>query len=450
MKPLLIFLLLCGLTFAQYSPDSYCADAGASDNYACNLSPSPVAYVTGTTYYFKANTANTGAATINFNILGAKTIVKVAGGVPTTLANNDIRVGQVVVVTYDGINMQLQSTLGNAPATGTIAVTTSTLAGDGAGNAIAVTGTATNCVLVNGTSSTCGTSGTAGSPLAVQTSSVTVTSNVESTLIGTVAGSLTIPANWFASNGTVMEVCASGLMTTAAAAQGTVQFKLKFGTTVVAQTAAFTPTASLSNNVYDACIRLTARTVGASGTIMATNIIPTTGVTLISAGEANFTNPTPGTAVVVDTTATQVLDLTVTFSANATNSITQTNFYMVGPGSAPIPSQYKTLSCEPGLGDGLNAMAAGTYLQSTCFNKTGATFTITYIGCFTNNAGSSTLNATNGSATALLTGAITCSSTIASGTQSGTTTIAANDFIKFTFVADGTSLQTTWVVAGTY
>lgn len=119
------------------------------------------------------------------------------------------------------------------------------------------------------------------------------------------------------------------------------------------------------------------------------------------------------------------------------------------PASA-LPSQYKTLACEPGLGDGLNAMAAGTYLQSTCWNKTGVTFTITGIQCFTDNAGSSTLNATNGAGTGLLTGAVTCSSTIASGTQSGTTTIANNDFIKFTFVADGTSKQTTWVVAGTY
>lgn len=115
-----------------------------------------------------------------------------------------------------------------------------------------------------------------------------------------------------------------------------------------------------------------------------------------------------------------------------------------------LGAQYQTLSCQPGLGDGLNAMAAGTYLESTCWNKTGVTFTITGIQCFTDNAGTSTLNVTDGSNTALLTGAITCSSTIASGTQSGTTTIANNGFMKFTFVADGTSKQTTWVIAGTY
>lgn len=179
-----------------------------------------------------------------------------------------------------------------------------------------------------------GSGGTAGSPLAVQTTSVTVTSNAETSLIGTVVGSLTIPANWFTTAGTVMEVCASGTITTAAAAQGTVNFKLKFGTTVVAQTGAFTPTANLSVDAYDFCIRLSARTVGGTGTIMATNMLHSVGTTLITPMGANFTNPTPATAVVIDTTATQALDLTVTFSANATNSITQTNFYMVGPGSA--------------------------------------------------------------------------------------------------------------------
>lgn len=92
----------------------YCADAGSNDTYACSLSPAPSGYVTGARYRFKANTGNTGAATINFNSLGAKTIKKVAGGITTDLADNDIRVGQVVDLVYDGTNMQMQSTLGNA------------------------------------------------------------------------------------------------------------------------------------------------------------------------------------------------------------------------------------------------------------------------------------------------------------------------------------------------
>lgn len=95
---------------------NYCADAGANDSYACNMSPALPAYTTGACYVFKANTANTGAATIAFNGLSAITIKKVAGGVTTDLSDNDIRSGQVALVCYDGTNMQLQSTLGNAAA----------------------------------------------------------------------------------------------------------------------------------------------------------------------------------------------------------------------------------------------------------------------------------------------------------------------------------------------
>lgn len=90
------------------------ADSGSNDTYTTSLSPAITAYVLGTHYRFKANTANTGIATINFNSLGAKTIKKAVGGITTDLADNDIRAGQWVDVVYDGTNMQMQSLLGNA------------------------------------------------------------------------------------------------------------------------------------------------------------------------------------------------------------------------------------------------------------------------------------------------------------------------------------------------
>jgi hypothetical protein len=96
----------------------FAADAGSTDTYVATLFPAPVAYETGQHYRFKANTANTGACTINFNGLGAKTIKKAAGGITTDLADNDIRAGQWVDLVYDGTNMQMQSLLGNAPAGG--------------------------------------------------------------------------------------------------------------------------------------------------------------------------------------------------------------------------------------------------------------------------------------------------------------------------------------------
>lgn len=92
-----------------------CTDAVGTDSYACSLSPAIAAYTTGMTVVFKAGTANTGAASLNLNSLGAKTIVKVAGGITTALADNDIRSGQIVITSYDGANFQMQSTNGNAP-----------------------------------------------------------------------------------------------------------------------------------------------------------------------------------------------------------------------------------------------------------------------------------------------------------------------------------------------
>jgi len=84
----------------------YAADAGANDTYAITVTPAPTAYVTGDVYFFKANTINTGAATLNVNSLGAKTIVK---SYNVTLADGDIKANQIVGVIYDGTNFQLLS-----------------------------------------------------------------------------------------------------------------------------------------------------------------------------------------------------------------------------------------------------------------------------------------------------------------------------------------------------
>jgi hypothetical protein len=115
-----------------------------------------------------------------------------------------------------------------------------------------------------------------------------------------------------------------------------------------------------------------------------------------------------------------------------------------GGGSSPV-----SFPCETGLGDGLNPMPSGTYLQSFCFNDSGVTWHITALRCYTDNNGSSTMDATNGAGTDLLTGPITCSNTWAAGMQSATITLASGDYVKFIFAADGTSKQTTWVVSFT-
>lgn len=93
-------------TGLQHNAEKYAADAGSNDTYVITLSPAPTSYTNGMIVYFKANTINTGAATINVNSLGAKTIVK---GVNSTLSDGDIAAGQFCTLIYDGTNFVLQN-----------------------------------------------------------------------------------------------------------------------------------------------------------------------------------------------------------------------------------------------------------------------------------------------------------------------------------------------------
>lgn len=94
----------------QHNAEKYAADAEATDTYVITLSPVPTSYTNGMVVHFKANTANTGAATINVNSLGAKTIVKY---VSTALADGDIAAGMLVTLIYDGTNFVLQNPIAN-------------------------------------------------------------------------------------------------------------------------------------------------------------------------------------------------------------------------------------------------------------------------------------------------------------------------------------------------
>lgn len=97
------FTVLSGKSLATFN---YAADAGANDTYVISLSPSPGSYTTGMIVIFRANTVNTGAASLNVNSLGAITIVK---RVSTTLANADIASQQFCMVVYNGTNFVLMN-----------------------------------------------------------------------------------------------------------------------------------------------------------------------------------------------------------------------------------------------------------------------------------------------------------------------------------------------------
>lgn len=92
----------------------YAASSEGSDTYAITVTPAPTAYSTGDVYVFKADVANTGAATLNVNSLGAKTVLKKND---QALVTGDIEAGQIVTVVYDGTNLQMQSQIASEAVT---------------------------------------------------------------------------------------------------------------------------------------------------------------------------------------------------------------------------------------------------------------------------------------------------------------------------------------------
>jgi len=85
---------------------NYAEDAQANDSYVITINPPITRLSTGLQVIFKAKTANTGAASLDINGLGAQTIVK---GVSTALSNNDILAGMFCLVVYDGTNFVLMN-----------------------------------------------------------------------------------------------------------------------------------------------------------------------------------------------------------------------------------------------------------------------------------------------------------------------------------------------------
>lgn len=107
--------------------------AVGTDSYAITTSSEASlrvkAYVANQCFTFKADVANTGAASLAVDGLAATTIKKAEGGVTTDLADNEIRANQVVTACYDGTNMQMQSRSGVAASGDTTSVSNSGASG---------------------------------------------------------------------------------------------------------------------------------------------------------------------------------------------------------------------------------------------------------------------------------------------------------------------------------
>lgn len=80
------------------------AGAGTANAQTVTYSPAITLYTIGQVVSWTPSAANTGAATLNVNALGAKTIVK-AGG--TALAANDLTTTALALAWYDGTDFEL-------------------------------------------------------------------------------------------------------------------------------------------------------------------------------------------------------------------------------------------------------------------------------------------------------------------------------------------------------
>lgn len=74
---------------------------GSSNAYVVTTGQSLTAYADGQTFTVRASFANTGAATMNVDAIGAKNLRKLVGGTLTALASGDIASGDYLRVTYN-------------------------------------------------------------------------------------------------------------------------------------------------------------------------------------------------------------------------------------------------------------------------------------------------------------------------------------------------------------
>lgn len=85
--------------------------ASGTDTYAATPSPALGAYAANQRFRIKFTNSNTGAATLNLNSLGAKTLKKQTRDGNAVLAAGDIPAGALFDVEYDGTDMVLLSPL---------------------------------------------------------------------------------------------------------------------------------------------------------------------------------------------------------------------------------------------------------------------------------------------------------------------------------------------------
>jgi hypothetical protein len=156
--------------------------------------------------------------------------------------------------------------------------------------------------------------------LGVTTTSVSSTTTAETkSLVGTITGTFTVPANSMVV-GRLFRLKARGVMTTGATA-GTITWFVKYAGTTIASSGAVTPVTSQSNMYWEMEVDIVVRTIGASGTFFVQGHVHNSTAAAAAATPGTRVpirgnSADPPAAVTVDTTASSLFDLQITTSNN--------------------------------------------------------------------------------------------------------------------------------------
>lgn len=172
---------------------------------------------------------------------------------------------------------------------------------------------------LGGSTSSAGTTTNVESTIFTTTTSAAVSNTTtETTILGTAAGTKTLPANLFQTAGRTIRVTVRG--TIANTGTPTLDVKLKLGSTTIASLGATTLSAITGTTNFVATVDVTCRATGASGTVQANGIF-----TYFTAAGTPASIQFADTNTTINTTVTQTLDVTATWgTASASNTITGT------------------------------------------------------------------------------------------------------------------------------
>jgi hypothetical protein len=204
--------------------------------------------------------------------------------------------------------------------------------------------------------------------------------------------------------------------------------------------------------------------VKSSGTVLQTAVAgtdylsPSTGVTSVngSTGAVTVVTSVNGSTGAV-TTVTAPTSGMVKSSGSALQTAVAGTDYMSPSTSVTttqLPAVAKGKTCEIhiwGSGSG-GALQVSDYEPISCFNDASTAMTITRVRCYADQGSTTTITPqiTGSSSTSILTGALTCSNTFASGTLNGTPTLPSSGTIDLNITNPGLATFIRVIITGTF